>query len=65
MADKTQHLPDRLLDVEGAAEFLGLTEKAVRRRVERDVIPYRKVGRLLRFDPHELYEWSDPNREDE
>lgn len=64
MTDKTQHLPDRLLDVEEAAEFLGLTEKALRRRVERDVIPYRKVGRLLRFDPIELYRWSDPNRED-
>ena len=64
MTDETTRLPDRLLAIDEAAEFLGLTEKALRRRVERDVIPYRKVGRLLRFDPLELYEWSDPNREE-
>jgi len=48
----------RLWMLEDVAEYLQLTEKAVRRRVERETIPYRKVGRLLRFDPAEIREWT-------
>lgn len=47
-----------LMTVEEVAEYLNLTKKAVRRRVERDAIPYRKVGRSIRFHPQELEEWT-------
>jgi excisionase family DNA binding protein len=41
-------------------EWLNITERHARRLVARDAIPYRKVGRLLRFTPAEIEEWSKP-----
>lgn len=41
--------PDRLVGVTEAAEILSLTEKAVRKRVERGKLPARRVGRSVRF----------------
>jgi hypothetical protein len=32
----------------------------VRKLLARKAIPYRKVGRLLRFMPAEIEEWSNP-----
>jgi excisionase family DNA binding protein len=46
-----------LLDVDGAAAYLGMTEKGIRRRVQERTIPYYKVGRLLRFRRSELDAW--------
>jgi excisionase family DNA binding protein len=37
-----------------------LTERHVRKLVEREAIPYRKVGRLLRFSEPEIEEWTRP-----
>lgn len=51
----------QLWTVEQVADYLNLTENAVRKRVERETIPYRKVGRSLRFDPEEVEEWTKPN----
>jgi predicted DNA-binding transcriptional regulator AlpA len=36
----------------------------VRRLVEERRIPYRKIGRLLRFDPDEVEAWLDRCRVD-
>jgi excisionase family DNA binding protein len=41
-------------------EWLNITERHARKLVARDAIPYRKVGRLLRFTPAEIEEWSKP-----
>ena len=41
---------------EGAA-FLGLTEKCLRRRLDRGLIPYRKIGRSILFWRSELEAW--------
>ena len=43
-----------ITDVPGAAEFLGTTEKAVRQRVARRMIPFRKWGGRLLFVTAEL-----------
>lgn len=48
---------DGFLDANGAAEFLGLTRKAIYTLVERRKLPYhRPAGRLL-FDRRALREW--------
>lgn len=46
-----------VFDVSGAAAFLGTTEKALRRQVERGRVPFRRLGRKLIFLQPELAEW--------
>ena len=43
-----------LLDLAGAAEHLGVTERYIRRAVAERRFRYYKVGKLLRFDPADL-----------
>jgi len=43
-------------------EWLNITERHVRKLVERDAIPYRKIGHLLRFPEAEIEEWTRPAR---
>ena len=47
------------LDVRGAATLLGYTEKALRSRVDRRLIPFRRDGRRIVFLRAELLEWLD------
>lgn len=42
-------LDEELLDVEGAAEVLAMTEGALRKAVERGQVPCQRVGTRLRF----------------
>lgn len=51
----------RYTDVAGIAEYLGLTDQAVRSLVKRGRIPHTKVGRLLRFDLRRIDEWLKAN----
>ena len=50
----------RMLTLNELCEWLNITERHARKLVERDAIPYRKVGRLLRFVESEVEEWSRP-----
>jgi excisionase family DNA binding protein len=50
----------RMLSLGELCEWLNITERHARKLVERDAIPYRKVGRLLRFAEAEIEEWSRP-----
>jgi len=43
-----------VLDVHGAAELLGCTPKAIRKRVERRMIPFKKWGGRICFVRTEL-----------
>lgn len=43
-----------VLDVRGAADLLGCTPKAIRKRVERRMIPFRRWGGRLLFRTTEL-----------
>jgi excisionase family DNA binding protein len=43
-------------------EWLNITERHARKMVERDAIPYRKIGHLLRFPEAEVEEWSHPTQ---
>jgi len=46
-----------LLDVTSAAKLLGLTPKALRRRIDRRTIPFKKLGRRIMFVQEELWEF--------
>lgn len=52
-----------LLDVEGAAAYLGTTERHIRRLVDERRIPFTKLGpgrsARLRFDTARLDAWVD------
>jgi len=48
-----------LLDVKSAAEFLGGSERWLRRLLERGVVPHRRIGRNLYFKRSELEEFLD------
>ena len=50
--------PERLLTVKDAAAFLSLKPRTIYAMVAERRIPYRKAGRLLRFERSELLEWS-------
>jgi excisionase family DNA binding protein len=50
----------RLLTLGELCDWLNITERHARKLVERGAIPYRKVGRLLRFDEQEVDQWSRP-----
>ncbi len=56
--------PDRrhLVDLPAVAEYLGVTERHVRRLVAERRIPYYKWGHLLRFDPVEVEAWVASHR---
>ena len=42
-------LEDELLDVEGAAQMLGMSAGALRKAVERGQVPCERIGNRLRF----------------
>jgi excisionase family DNA binding protein len=53
----------RLIDVKDAADYLGTTERHIRRLVDEKRIPYTKLGpgrsARLRFDTAKLDTWLD------
>jgi hypothetical protein len=54
MPDSTR----RFVTLPDAAAFLGMTTKAIRKRVERRTIPFRRAGKRLIFDLAELEKWA-------
>jgi excisionase family DNA binding protein len=59
---KDTPLSPRLLTIEGAADFLGVSVRHVRRLVAGRRVPYVKWGSRLHFDPEELDAWIDRHR---
>jgi excisionase family DNA binding protein len=47
--DPRNHNPDQLLPVKEAAALLGMTPAALRQAAARGTIPWRRIGRRLRF----------------
>lgn len=62
MSSTSRKTPGRLLDIEQAAEYLGVTERWVRRAIADRRIPFSRVGRLVRFDPRDLDAYLASNR---
>jgi excisionase family DNA binding protein len=50
----THEQPPRLLDVDGAADYLGVTDRTIRRFVQQRRLPFHKVGKYVRSDPVDL-----------
>jgi excisionase family DNA binding protein len=55
---------DNLLTVEDAAQLLSVKPRTIYAWVQERRIPFRKVGRLLRFDRNELLSWSSEQAKD-
>lgn len=53
-----------LLDAAAAAEYIGITERHVRRLVYDRKIPKVKIGGRLMFDPVKLDAWIEANSAD-
>ena len=51
----------RMLTLAELCQWLNITERHARKLVARGAIPYRKVGRLLRFAEQEIEQWSRPH----
>jgi excisionase family DNA binding protein len=47
-------LPAQLVDLEQAAQHLGVSERTLRRMVATGRVPFRRVGRGLRFNLADL-----------
>ena len=50
---------DGFVDINGAAEFLSLSRRAVYRLVERDRLPHHRAGGRLLFDRRALRAWVE------
>ena len=48
--------PD-ILDVDGAAKYLGVTPRVLTENLEKLKIPHREIGRTLIFSREALIEW--------
>ena len=45
------------MSVKEGATWLGLSEKCLRRRIDRGLVPHRKIGRSILLWRSELEEW--------
>ncbi|MGI8807411.1 MAG: helix-turn-helix domain-containing protein [Acidimicrobiales bacterium] len=61
MSDMQPPPPD-LLDVAGAARYLGITEVFVRRLVHERRLRYYKLGKFVRFRAADLDAWIEAGR---
>lgn len=52
----------RWLDLDAAGDYLGISRRAVRRRIERGSIPYTRQGRQLLVDRRALDEQLERKR---
>lgn len=56
----TDYIPDEMLTVRQAAGLLGMSEKALRNRIDRNVGPdLIRLGRSIRILGHHLREWVE------
>jgi excisionase family DNA binding protein len=52
----------RMLDIREAAEYLGMSESALYKKVWKRQVPFViKIGRALRFDKVRMDEWIEDN----
>ncbi len=54
----------RLMTIQEAADFLACSVVGVRWMIRHRHLPYRRVGRLLRFHPVELDAWTKGHRQE-
>jgi excisionase family DNA binding protein len=52
----------KLVDIQSVSGSLGVSMRQIRRWVAEGMIPFVRVGHLIRFDPEELKDWIDARR---
>jgi excisionase family DNA binding protein len=52
-----------IIDIKGAVEFTALKESNIRKMVFLKLIPFIKVGKLLRFSKSDLRKWLEAQKE--
>ena len=55
----------QLITIDQLADRLGVTERYIRHLIAEKRVPYRKLGKLIRFADHEIAEWLDSTRRPE
>jgi len=50
-------MPERLVNIQEISRMLSVKEKTIYSWVSQGIIPYYKIGRLVRFDRKEILEW--------
>lgn len=64
MANPTRPVPpDQLLDIPALAQQLNTSVRHIRRLIAEHRVPVIRVGRLIRFDPTDIAQWLDENRQ--
>lgn len=59
MPEAKKRTPKSYVSLKEAAKLLGITEKALRHKVQKREVPFYKPKKMLRFDPDELLElWA-------
>jgi len=53
-----------LLDIDGAADYLNVSPRYIRRLIAQRRINYLKIGKFVRFDQAEIDEWIQQQRVD-
>ena len=53
-----------LLDIDGAADYLNVSPRFIRRLVAQRRVNYLKIGKFVRFDQNELDQWIELQRID-
>ncbi len=54
-----------LLSIEQLADWLGVTDRFIRRLVAERRIPFLKIGKFIRFEPADVAAWIDQQRVDQ
>ena len=64
MNETTQVPAPLLLDAHAAANALAIGERTLARLTAAGQIPVVQIGRLVRFDPHDLTAWIESRKAD-
>jgi excisionase family DNA binding protein len=57
MKCETEGPAEKLLNVPGVSDFIGVKQSTIRKWVHERRIPFLKVGRCVRFRPSSIEEW--------
>jgi excisionase family DNA binding protein len=52
----------KLLDINQLSEMLNVKKKTIYDWVHKGIIPYVKLGNLLRFDPKDIEKWFESKK---